>query len=129
MRVHVLDLQSQRLIDVPRLKTLFRSMFPKVPDRSIAFDFVVIALLQGNDYLPKWRGVNLSSMWTQYVVQRNKGGPPLYRIEERAVDVRALYSLLQASAKHVPRGAVPLTLERTIFIHFFSIALMAFRSQ
>ena len=32
-----------------------------------ALDFVVVAMLQGNDYLPKLRGAQLPRMWAKLV--------------------------------------------------------------
>jgi len=111
--VSVLDLQSQNFIDVGRLKSLWKALIPNVPIRSIAYDFVVVAILQGNDYLPRWRGVGLDSMWKTYIDLRRGGLLPLYDPDQSCINLLSLQTLLKKSVKHTPKGSAPVRLERS----------------
>jgi hypothetical protein len=76
--VHVLGNQRSDLsyFSVSAWDREVRTLLPHASVDNVRFDFCVLALLQGNDYLPKLRKSSLSNVWARYIGLRGK---PAYR--------------------------------------------------
>ncbi|CAN8069483.1 unnamed protein product [Agarophyton chilense] len=98
------------VVSVWELARTFERIFPN-ESSSVRLDFVLLALLNGNDYIPKVRGISLSRTWRRYVSLKlvSKGGdlPPfhghsLVDAERRTLNWPMFYSLMDSIGVPVP---------------------------
>lgn len=80
----------------------FSEKFPAAIQENVAVDFMAMAMLMGNDYLPKFPGANLPKLWIRYQVLREERQPRRYLFQEDRIDMIFFLELMR------PFGSVQL---------------------
>ncbi|KAI0558228.1 5'-3' exoribonuclease [Gracilaria domingensis] len=98
------------VISVWELARTFERIFPN-ESSSVRLDFVLLTILNGNDYIPKVRGISLRNTWRRYMslklVSKDGDLPPfhgqsLVDAEKRTLNWPMFYALMGSVGVPVP---------------------------